>query len=166
MRKVEKDNKYIRFYNENDEFVIQALSDEICIYFDSYNGNEFVVNRDDGILFDEVDNLYNSIHETWNRQEKHYLPQIIENGHIEVHSCDKDYNSANSFALYKVNNDEYKYIYNIKDLDNPGVLISMNGLDMERNMYSPYNRLFLQMYINLYKHDYEQKDDMKLKLKK
>ena len=138
----------------------------MCFYFDNYEEDEFVITRDDEILFNEIESLYNNVNETWDRQKKHYLPYIIQNGHIDVHSCDKEYNEANSFELYKVNDDMYKFTYNIKDSEKPEVLISMNGLDSERNIYSPYNRLFLQTYMNLYKHDYNLDEDFSLKLKK
>ena len=97
MRNIERDNKYIRFYNEDDEMIIQALSDELCFYFDNYEEDEFVITRDDEILFNEIESLYNNVNETWDRQKKHYLPYIIQNGHIDVHSCYKEYNEANSF---------------------------------------------------------------------
>ena len=166
MREVIKEEKSILFGEEGERFIVSKTYDSINLYIESCNGmGRFDISRDDEILYDEIDKLYKSIIEMREVRNHFYGPDIVKNGRIELYNWNYEYSPANKFVISKFN-DEYTLYYTEEDEDNKGVDICMNGLDEERNIYNPYNKFFMRMYMNLKKHDYRKDDSYTLKLKK
>lgn len=162
MRKVDRMDGYVRFYDSEDEFIIEIDKDEVVFCFENLDGyKDFNVTREDGILFDEVEMLYANILNSRNHMSKIYEPDIVQGDRIEVKSCNPK-TEHNSFSLKKVNPDHYRFHFITKD-DYPEVSICFNGLDADRHIYGPYDRMFVHMYNNLYTYDYEEGNELKLK---
>ena len=165
MRNIEDEEGFVRLYSGNDELAVACFLDTIGFYYYNEDGNnKFIVDESNEFLYKEIDTLYNSIMDKRNGLKKIYEPDIVKDGHIEVHDCDYDIGEANFFTLEKLDNGAYEFTFTVLEKDYYGVKVCFNGLDTERQMYSPYDRLFVKLYRNLYKHRME--EDKKLTLKK
>lgn len=163
----------INVQTESGNFYI-SFEKDLNLYF-SYLGNNvedekdkysFVIDQDNEFLYEQFDNLYDAIigqkpykySENLNSDFYYSLDKLseklVDDGEINWHSDDSDYDTASVLSVKKRNN---SFLVTFKKGQNDEfsrttykVCIKNGG-----SRYDPYNTSFMIFYNNLNEHDFE-----------
>ena len=166
MNSVKKDNNLVEFSKGTESLFV--VDDENTIKF-FYFGElgEFVVTKEDYVLFDATRKLYDDImnkkddekdYELFKRKRLfcHFKKQdnIVKDNSVEVISQSDKKNIANVMLIERIDEDTFRYGFNIQDTKGFSVNVYY-GLNDERNTNKEYSIMFKNFFDSIYTENYD-----------
>ena len=153
MRSINCNDEIIEIKDKDGALYIYRSLESITFLLNNNDKtNEYIISKEDYLLFCEFRKLFNRIHGS--KLEERFMPKKIKIGNgVEIEGSVEHDGICNSFELLKIDEDTFKLRFNFKARGSQSVEIKCDSINFQN--YAPYDMAFMDFFNNVYSADKE-----------